>query len=74
VARDLLADAIVDLEDHFPGVLLATIHDEIVAMTSTEAASYLLSGMKTLMSMPPAWAKGMPLSCAGAVVKRYGKI
>jgi DNA polymerase bacteriophage-type len=74
VARDLLADAIVDLEDHFPGTLLATIHDEIVAMTSTEAAPYLLSGMKTLMSLPPAWAKGMPLSCAGAVVKRYGKI
>jgi DNA polymerase len=74
VARDLLADTLVDLERGFFDTLLTTVHDEVVAMVETEIAPYLLSGMKNSMSTPPAWAKGMPLSCAGGIVGRYGKL
>jgi DNA polymerase len=74
VARDLLADTMVNLERDFPGTLLTTVHDEIIATTKSEDADELFHGMKPAMGTPPAWAKGMPLSCAGGIVERYGKL
>ena len=74
VARDLLAEAIVDLDREFPGTLLTTVHDEIVAMTRDEDAPRLLERMKTLMSAPPSWGLGMPLSSAGGILDRYAKL
>jgi DNA polymerase bacteriophage-type len=74
VARDLLADAIVDLDREFPGVLLTTVHDEIVAMTRTDDAPRLFERVKTVMNAPPAWAAGMPLSSAGGISARYSKL
>ena len=74
VARDLLAGTLVELEIEFPDTLLTTVHDEIVATTDKSAAPLFLAMMKDTMSRPPAWAKGMPLSCAGGVVERYGKL
>jgi DNA polymerase len=74
VARDLLAEAMVDLERKFPGALLTTVHDEIVAMAKREKADELFAEMQFVMSTPPAWAKGMPLSSAGGVSERYGKL
>jgi DNA polymerase bacteriophage-type len=74
VARDLLADTMVNLERDFPGTLLTTVHDEIIATTKSEDADELFHGMKPAMNTPPAWAKGMPLSCAGGIVERYGKL
>lgn len=73
-ARDLLADALVEIEDEFPGVLRATIHDEIVALTGEATASDVFDGMMAHMSTPPAWAAGMPLSAAGKILDRYEKI
>ena len=74
IARDLLADAIVDLDRHWPNTLCTTVHDEIVAMVDDEKADALLVAMKEVMSLPPLWGAGLPLSCNGAVAKRYGKI
>ena len=75
VARDLLADAMVDLERGFRDTLLTTVHDEIVAMVENERSRpSCCRAMKAAMSTPPAWAKGMPLSCAGGIVERYGKL
>ena len=74
VARDLLADAIVELDDIWPDTLRTTVHDEIVAMTSEASAPTLLGTMQGVMSRAPAWASGMPLSCAGGIVERYGKL
>ena len=74
VARDLLADAMVNLENEFPDTLLTTVHDEIVGMAKSEDADELFTGMKIAMSAVPMWARGMPLSCAGGIVERYGKL
>ena len=74
VARDLLADAIVSSETTLTINLLTTVHDEIVAMAPEERAEDILRTMKFAMNHPPAWGKGLPLSCSGAVVKRYGKL
>ena len=74
VARDLLAEAIVAIEGIATGALLTTVHDEIVAMTEEWDAAALLQLMKRKMNMPPAWGVGLPLSCNGAIVDRYGKL
>jgi DNA polymerase len=75
VARDLLADAVIALDEAWPDTLCTTVHDEIVALTDDEHAEWLLKVMKFYMSAPTApWAHGMPLSAAGAVIKRYAKL
>jgi DNA polymerase len=74
VARDLLADAMVSLEKELSNRLLTTVHDEIIAMIETEWAPALLATMKSAMSAVPTWAAGMPLSCAGGISERYGKL
>jgi len=74
VARDLLADAIVDLDRYWPGALRATIHDEIVAMIDDDSADALLVAMREIMSQPPSWGSGLPISAKGAVLKRYKKL
>ena len=74
VARDLLADAITVIDHVWPDALCTTVHDEIVAMTTEEAAPTLLASMKNAMINPPTWGAGLPLSAAGAVVDRYCKL
>ena len=73
VARDLLAEAMAHL-DHLDVPLLTTVHDEIVAMVENDDAFAVFNAMKAAMSTPPAWGKGLPLSCAGGIVERYGKL
>ena len=73
VARDLLADAIVVLEQARPGVALTTVHDEVIAMTEDRNAVNLLADLKGIMSTPPVWGRGLPLSSSGSISKRYGK-
>ena len=75
VARDLLADALVELDKIVDWAeILTTVHDEIVAMTKNRHALGLLTVMQGRMDTHPTWAKGMPLSCAGGIVQRYGKL
>jgi DNA polymerase bacteriophage-type len=74
VARDLLAEAIVVIDEYFPDTLCTTVHDEVIAATRTENAPHLLNFMESIMSSPPAWASGMPLSCKGVIAERYAKL
>lgn len=69
-ARDLLADAILQLDDDD---LLTTIHDEIIAEPLQERADARLAEMKAVMAVPPPWALGLPLKAEGEVMTRYGK-
>jgi len=74
IARDLLAEAVVQIEETMPGCVRTTVHDEIVAMARDDDAKGLLFVMQTIMGSPPAWGAGLPLSSAGAIVERYGKL
>lgn len=71
-ARDLLADAMLRLDDGSDD-LDVTIHDELVAEPWLARADQRLSQMKTVMSIAPDWARGLPLKAEGAVMMRYGK-
>jgi DNA polymerase len=73
-ARDLLAEAVVELDRDFPGTLCTTIHDEVIALTREDAADTLLSEMRQAMSTPPAWGTNLPLSAKGKTLDRYCKL
>ena len=72
VARDLLAGAILDL-DNADDDLLTTIHDEIIAEPLQGRADARLREMKAVMGEAPSWASGLPLKAEGSVMGRYGK-
>ena len=72
VARDLLAGAVLQLDDDDDD-LLTTIHDEIIAEPLQARADARLKEMKAVMSEAPSWAYGLPLKAEGSVMGRYGK-
>lgn len=72
VARDVLADAMVDLHDQ--GVpLVAQVHDELVAEARDAECDNVYSIMQHAMSKPPGWGPTLPLAAAGFVGQRYVK-
>jgi DNA polymerase bacteriophage-type len=73
VARDLLACALLDLADTHDDELLATVHDEIIALAREQDAQALYDDMRLVMQTTPPWAKGLPLAAAGFIADRYGK-
>jgi DNA polymerase len=73
VARDLLACALLDLSDTHDDELLATVHDEVIALAPDEDAPALYDDMRLVMQTTPPWAKGLPLAAAGFIADRYGK-
>jgi DNA polymerase len=72
VARDLLAGAVLQLDDDDDD-LLTTIHDEIIAEPLEARADARLREMKAVMGEAPSWAYGLPLKAEGGVMARYGK-
>lgn len=70
VSRDLLAEALVRLEDaEYPGA--AHIHDEVLSHVPEDFGS--LHEFEQIMVQTPAWAKGLPIKADGWRGKRYKK-
>ena len=72
VARDVLANALINLEENGAGVV-AHVHDEVICQSglSVDRVAELMgvSGSPYF----PAWAEGLPLAAAGYNCKRYRK-
>lgn len=68
VARDLLAEALVRLEEHGLDVA-AHVHDEILVY-----GEHSVEKVKAIMCKVPRWAAGLPIDGDGKQVERYRKI
>lgn len=69
VARDVFAEGILRLEAAGLSVVLHS-HDEVVVETD---ASTPAEEIKRLMTIPPAWAEGLPLAAEATDANRYLK-
>lgn len=67
VARDLLAEAIVRLEENGYRVV-AHIHDEVVI-----EGEHDVNTIREIMCEIPSWARGLPVDADGFVTERYRK-
>jgi DNA polymerase len=54
--------------------LIGTVHDEAIALAPTERSDAVLTNMAQIMSTPPAWANGLPLTAQGYHNTRYVKM
>jgi DNA polymerase len=72
IAFDLIVGNMLTL--HYADArIVGTNHDEIIALTAEAAAPALFQHMIDVLSMPPAWAEGLPLAADGFINRRYVK-
>lgn len=72
LCRDLLAYALVTVENVAGWPIILHVHDEIVTeVPNTE--EYSVSKLENLMCQLPSWAAGFPLAAEGAELMRYAK-
>lgn len=72
VARDILAEALLRLQDAGYNILFHS-HDEAICLFENSIADLWLKGMLNIMSKRPKWAKGLPLAVEGKLIERYEK-
>ncbi len=66
VARDVQAEATVNIETQIPGIVMS-VHDELINENDDA------SGMAAIMNAPPSWAVGLPVTSDGWIGERYRK-
>lgn len=72
IARDLLAYAMIQLENAGYKITMH-VHDEAIAEIPEANAEFFYNKMVEIMSMPPEWAKDLPLNADGYITKFYKK-
>lgn len=73
LCRDLLAEAMLELETAHGIQIGHHCHDEIIAVVPAEEAEAALELMITTMRQSPEWAAELPLDAEGKISERYGK-
>lgn len=73
IARDCLCDTMQRIYYDAGLPILMHIHDEIVCEVPESEAAEKLDVMNDIMSVGPAWAKGLPLKGDGYISKYYKK-
>ena len=73
VSRDLLCHALQEVRNKVSADIILHVHDEIAVEARDAMAEQVLRHMESLMSVPPSWAKGLPLAAEGFVGDFYRK-
>lgn len=73
VARDILAEAIVRVEERTAWNVVLHVHDEIVAEADSTLGPSALEVFESAVQETPPWARGLPISAKGWRGKRYRK-
>jgi len=73
IARDLLADCMLKIEDQVEGSIVMHVHDEVIVEVPSARGAKTLKQIEKLMSIPPKWAKGLPLAADGYTTNFYKK-
>lgn len=74
LARTVLAHQLVVMEDQLPDLRIATTtHDEVVAVVPEDESEAYARDINRIMSTPPEWARGLPLSAETHVSAIYEK-
>jgi DNA polymerase len=71
VSRDVMAEAMVRLEERFPTVF--TVHDEVVSLALQPNNNKSFQEFERIMLQVPVWAKGLPIDVECWSGSRYGK-
>ena len=72
IARDILGNAVLALEDAGLPVVLH-VHDEVIMEVDADNAAEAFEEAKRIMSTPAPWAKEIPLAVEGHILDRYTK-
>ena len=72
IARDILAQAVLNLEEAGLPVILH-VHDEVILEVDEATAGQSFAKAVEIMSTAPSWAPGIPLAVEGHILDRYTK-
>ncbi len=72
VARDLLADAMIRIDETGDEIVMH-VHDEVVVEAPEDCVEEVRQSVEDIMKVAPDWAKGVPVNAKPEVMLRYGK-
>jgi len=70
LARIVVGQQMVKISDKYPPVL--TVHDAAVCVAPEYEAQEAMEFIMQMMSIPPDWAKGLPVACEAKFARSYG--
>ena len=70
LARIVIGEQMIKCKTKLRPVL--TVHDAIVCIAKEEEKDEALKFLMDIMSQPPEWAKGLPVTCEGGYADNYG--
>lgn len=71
IARDIIAWQGLQIMDRgWP--IVGNTHDELISCAPEDQQGQCYDDMESCMKLVPHWAKGCPVSCEGAIARRYG--
>lgn len=70
LARCIVAEQLLKISEHYRVAL--TVHDSVVTIIPEDETTEAVALITGIMSTPPAWAKGLPLSCDVKYGRSYG--
>jgi DNA polymerase I-like protein with 3'-5' exonuclease and polymerase domains len=71
LARIIVFDQMLAISKRYKVVL--TVHDEVVILAPEDKADVAKAFMEEMMSTPPSWGIGLPISCEAGIGKNYGE-